>query len=279
MIPSIPVTVFDFRVLAHNIFNALEKSGAESEEQQRMWIKCCWVMMLNRGPNTIPYEPHTLVVVDDNGSEEPYWRKQLFPEYKEGRRIKPDSFYSVAQIGLNYILKPGSPIYYFQKPSYEADDFAGALVYIKRQCQAFPDFNPVIANRQINLWTVDSDWLQLVGDGVTWHNTGPWEPRIRDVKGTLYWATVKKKWKGIKTPGDIILYKMKNGDSSDNLPKGTPRYMIDLMNSHAKYHLKNHPATWSQLWSVLEDKKCNVNQKHYKSAKNWIFQNGLSLPS
>jgi hypothetical protein len=281
-----PLMIYDFRVLSFLILGGVQKLpepvqvsglGTPEDNQRVAYIKACWAMVLNRGPNCIDYEPHTAVVVDDNGTNPPYWRRELFPAYKGNRGQKPDLFYSVAQIGLDYINSNSSPLHYLTVPGYEADDLAGALVYIKRQHQKLPDGDPAIANRPIGLYTVDSDWLQLVGNGVTWYNSGPWEPRVRGASEAIVWA--KKRLKvSISRPEQIVDTKMKQGDKSDNLPPGSPRYMIDLMNSHPKYHLKNNEQIWRQLYLVLNDQIPNQTLSHFEKAKNFIMAKGYSLP-
>ena len=252
-----------------------EANFLEQEELQK-YARSCWAIVMNRGPNAVDYTPHVAVVVDDNGGTVPYWRKQLFPEYKGNRTQKPDLVLSVGQIGVQYVNKPGSPWLYYSVPGYEADDIAGALVYIKRTHQYF-NGQPHIANRDIWLYTVDSDWLQLVGKGVTWYNTGPWEPRVRGHAEALAWAFKRLKVT-IKHPTQIVDTKMKQGDKSDNLPKGTPRHMIDLMVGHPKYHLKNNPI-WPELVSTFDYHTPNQVMAHYDAAKRWIYSRGYRMPT
>lgn len=280
---AVPVVVYDFRVMSWLIFGVYEKQANHIPPEERaQYLKSCWAVLANRGPNAVPYQDHLAVFVDDNGSTTPYWRKVLYPEYKAGRKQKPDQFLSVAQIGLDYICNPKSPFHYFTLPGYEADDFAGSLVYIKRLCQHLPTGHgdpivDLIANRELWLYTVDSDWLQLVGQGVTWYNSGPWEPRVRGVSEACEWA--KKRLKvTISHPESIVDVKMVQGDKSDNLPPGSPRYMIDLMNQHPEHHLRNHFDIWKQLWLTLADPMPNQRLDHYNAGRKWIIQRGYQLP-
>lgn len=336
-----PLVIYDFRVLAHMVFNAREALNKKSTfqfaavakvaekakpqlralnslqqlsylesntepELTNLWLqetkklyedypKIAWALMLNRGPNAVDYQPHTAIIVDDNGAQIPYWRKQLFPDYKGNRSQKPDSFYSVAQQGLLYATNPKSPFLYLTKPAYEADDLAGAMVKIKRLCQSYLaqgqpsllDYNlspsneskvKLIANRDIWLYTVDSDWLQLVGNGVTWYNTGPWEPRVRGPQEAIVWA--KKRLKvDLQSPEQIVDTKMRQGDKSDNLPPGSPRYLIDLMNIHKDWELSTrHPDFYNQLWFVMTQTEPNQVMKHYQSARTWFLSNNIPMP-
>ena len=253
----------------------IERQQLADQETQK-YAKACWSMVLNRGPNCIDYEPHVAIIVDDNGGTLPYWRKQIYPAYKGNRSQKPDLVLSVGQLGLQYISQPNSPFHYFSVPGYEADDIAGALVYIKRLNQQLGG-NPLIANRELRLYTVDSDWLQLVGNGVTWYNSGPWAPRVRGHFEACEWA-LKRLKVNISHPGQIVDTKMIQGDKSDNLPKGTPRHMIDLMVGHPKYHLRHNPQVWLQLHQVYQYSTCNQIMAHYEAAKRWIWSRGYKLP-
>lgn len=274
MSESIPLTIYDFNVISFKILYLLENVP---DEFLIDYIKCAWSYYLNRGSTCEDYRPHTAVVVDDNKFTQPYWRSLFLPSYKGTRKAKPARYFTVGDYGRRYIAKHQS-IHYFTLPGYEADDFAGTFVYAKRQHQRLPGGDPVIANREIILWTVDSDWLQLVGDGVVWHNTGPWEPRIKHAPEVLEWAYRRFKWV-LKHPSEIVDYKMQYGDKSDNLPPGTDRFMIDLMNQHPKYHLAKNPVIWDRIQMVSRDVECNQNMVQYKTAIKWISQNGLPLPS
>lgn len=275
MIPHPPLVISDFRVLCWNIYRTLE--GFEPAPEDLVpWIKASWALAANRGPNASDYVDHTVVFTDDSGEVIPYWRKVLDPGYKGGRDPKPAGWLTVNQIGLDYVRAPNSPYHYICRQGYEADDFAGALVQLKRQAQSLPSDDPevtLVANREIWLNTVDSDWLQLVGDGVTWFNTGPWEPRIRGPQETLEWASRRLK-ATISSPVQIVDVKMQQGDRSDNLPPGSPRYMIDLINSHPDYHLKNFPEVWEHLWVILTDLKVNTQLDHLTKAQRWLMSRG-----
>lgn len=302
---NIPLVIYDYRVLCFLIMSTIDGNEMQTAEELILnghysnkieelesnpalrpyldreelvqYIKCCWAIVLNRGPNACPYQPHTAVVVDDDGKTTPYWRKQIFPTYKGNRSKKPELVLSVGQIGLQYVNAPKSTFHYFSCPGYEADDFAGAFVYLKRLNQKLPGGKPELGDREIWLYTVDSDWMQLVGDGVTWYNTGPWEPRIRGPIETAGWA-LKRLKVHISHPSQIVDTKMKQGDKSDNLPPNTPRYMIDLMVGHPEYHLRHNLPIWRQLELTLGSTEVNQNLIHWGTAKRWIMRRGYRLP-
>lgn len=269
------LVVTDYRVICFKILGAFD-AQLVPEKDFEDYIKACWAIILNRGNDTVEWTPHTLLIVDDNNSEEhPYWRKELFPEYKANRSPKPDHWKSIAQIGLEYINKPKCSFYYLSKQGYEADDFAGALVGIKRMEQSL-NGDPIIANRPIDLYTVDSDWLQLVGDGVLWHNTAHWLPRIRGIPEAIEW-TKKRLRVDITHPSQIVDVKMLQGDKSDNLPPNSPAYLIDLINIHPDYNLLNHADIKKQLYNILSDLKPNVNLSHLEKAREWCLSKGYPL--
>jgi hypothetical protein len=291
--PGLPETnpIKLLALLKSNEHPKLTKQWMEVELRIRLqYIKAAWALVINRGPNAVSYQPHVAVVVDDNGIELPYWRKQLFSGYKSSRRQKPDKWRSVAQVGLDYVNHPKASFIYIQHPGYEADDFAGALVKIKRRCQSMlnqgglvleePDLTKIltIANRDIWLYTVDSDWLQLVGNGVTWYNSGPWEPRVRGPQEAIAWA--KKRLKvDLTSPEQIVDTKMRQGDKSDDLPPNSPRYLIDLMNIHPNWEIhKVSPATYNKLWMALTTTEVNQNLCHLKKAKSWFASVGIPAP-
>lgn len=272
------LVVTDYRVIVFKILGCHNEQLIPEKDFEK-WVLASWANILNRGNDTAEWSPHTLVIVDDNNSpEHPYWRKELYPTYKGNRSEKPPFWKSIAQIGLEYVNQEKCPFHYLSKQGYEADDFAGALVAIKRQAQAFKAHgsNQVIADRQIDLFTVDSDWLQLVGDGVTWHNTGPWVPRIRNAQEAIEWT--KKRLKAdITHPSQIVDVKVAQGDKSDNLEKNCPRYLIDLINIHPEYNLLNHKDIRKQLYNILQDTKQNVNIDHLEKARDWCLSRGYPL--
>ena len=282
-----PLLVVDYRVLCHKVFHLVE-SQVENGVSGQSYIKSLWSILLNAGPQFVDCTEASVIVVDDC---KPYWRTELFPEYKGGRKEKSDRFYSVADIGLSYITSPKAKWLYLVKQGYEADDWAGAIVAAKRAAQAAVRHCELgitkvsakdlfVAERPIVLWTVDTDWLQLAGEGVYWANTGPWEPRLRYVKETVAYAkksrTLAKQ--DIVHPHQIVDVKMKFGDKSDNLPPGTPRHMIDLINIPAKYNLRNQ-TEWSLVakWITRDEPSMMVN--HFEKARDFLLRNGLGFPN
>jgi 5'-3' exonuclease len=169
------------------------------------------------------------VIVDDwpevdSGFEDPdrpiYWRHRYRPDYKGGRKSKPDSWDILTKAGYAAAAALGLPI--VRERWMEADDLIAQYV---RDREAYDICG-------LAIWTVDTDLLQLVTSDaprpVVWYNT-PYPPFYRDeYTAVKYWL---KRWKSvISHPREIAAYKSKHGDSSDNLPPGTDIGIIDLLN-------------------------------------------------
>lgn len=273
------------------------------------WVRACWAIMLNYGP--LPLFPDTpnyqVVVVDDDSQTKPYWRSAYlaergYPIYKGNRpQAKPFGFSEIVGIGLAYVRSPNSPMHYFSYPGYEADDLAGLICQLKANSQTLvkskrikptgkasqPKLSPgrleldgdhllAIASREIALCTLDTDWLQLVSPDVTWYNTSHQQPRVRGEAEVL--AYVSKQLKtSIDKPKQIVDVKAKRGDSSDNLPPGSPREVIDLLNPPKPHNLIATPVGLSMA-CLLANPKPNIRLDHLRQAREWIVNQGLPLP-
>jgi 5'-3' exonuclease len=166
-----------------------------------------------------------------------------------------------------------------QFEGYEADDIAASVVQLYRT-KAVPELNA----REIYLHTVDTDWLQLTGEGVLWVNTGPWAPRLRDHVAALAYIEKKslkrthKKLGGIKHPHDIVKVKVIEGDKSDNLVAGyvDPR-MIDLLNPPAEFNLLTQADKIKEIIQKFPQGD-NRNLEHYSKSINFLLQMGLPFP-
>lgn len=190
-------------------------------------------------------------------------------EYKGGRSEKTATWRSVADIGLSYITKK-SPFPYLSLDGFEADDFAGAIVAAKLSGEY-----EVLRDREVFLYTIDRDWLQLVGDGTLWCNTARWEPRIRGVEETI--IDVKKKERvTIKHPREIVDAKAKKGDKSDNLPAGTPREVIDLLNPPDAFNLRNFPI-FEMIIAAANDPVPNNDLSSCETCLKMLRNSGLPM--
>lgn len=96
----------------------------------------------------------TIILLKDH---KPYWKSLYFSDYKGKRGDKP------AQFSPTMDLLNGFEGLTLAKKRYEADDYAGAIVRAFR-LGLLTGYNKIV------LWTLDTDWLMLVGNGVYWQD-------------------------------------------------------------------------------------------------------------
>lgn len=148
----------------------------------------------------------------------PYWRSKYVDQYKGTRPPRPMGVHTAVDSLTQAAHELGYP--YLKYKGLEADDFMGSLVRAFHRGEL--EYDSLI------LWSVDTDLLQLVGDGVFWYNTSNQQPRFRGVRETLEWGKSRWGW-DLSTPHEIAAMKSLEGDRSDNLPPGTPIWLIDLL--------------------------------------------------
>lgn len=264
-----PIVIYDFRVISWKIYDMI-KDFYISDQLFNKVAKALYAYILNRGPDMLDYFPHTGVVLDDR---KPYWRTNIVPHYKGYRKEKPLYLNQISCIGLEYVNNFYNNLHFIAHDGFEADDLAGAFVLLQR---IYKKIDPSRV-RDIYLYTVDSDWMQLVSnqdDSVIFCNTGPWEPRIRKRSEVLQW--VKKRLKvDIERTEQIVDVKMEQGDKSDNLYPGTPRYLIDLYNPYIK------PMYFYKLWDRIKfcynETELDPNLDHLEKAKVWLKKKGINI--
>jgi len=224
------------------------------ETLTKYYAQALWIKDLTLGPSYIKLGEFYPVLVKDS---KPYWRSKLVENYKGKRPDKTNTFHLSKTIGEALARKLSIPILEF--PSQEADDVAASFIKFWQLAKE-ADLRGDISNvDHIYLWTVDSDWIQLVSDEVTWLNTGPWEPLIRDPITSLDW--VKKRLKvSLDHVQDIVAVKCIQGDKSDNLPPGTKPEIIDLMNPPEEFRLLH-----SQVFNkTLQDLTLVSNKSYHR---------------
>ena len=278
-----PLVVVDFRVFVYNILNEfLPIAENRDNRTQQNWLKAAWALYLNRGFTGLPYCDHTVVIADDSP---PYWRNKYvkergFPEYKGGRREKPDTWYQVKEAGHGYIFSKNSPFLYLSEEGYEADDIAGTLVRMEPK-------------RTIILHTIDTDWLGLVRQTnldynnllfesqtetqVLWGNLIKWTPRLRGKKEAVKYVKDKLKTT-ILQPREIWDVKVKKGDKSDNLIPGSPLEVIDLESPPPEFDLTKDEAKRAKFKEIANSDISNSSLNHLKTAKNWFEKEGFPIP-
>lgn len=153
------------------------------------------------------YAQHVIICVDRG----PYWRHQVFPEYKAGRERRPE-YPQLYDEFMNKLNLAGFPI--AGAKGFEADDVMATLACAYHdQCA------------DIRLVTEDKDALQLLTDRVSVHC---WRARGEfEVRGLLWLSTYAKMGAAPKTskseaqpavtPAQVPLLQAIMGDKSDNI--------------------------------------------------------------
>jgi len=163
-------------------------------------------------------------------------RRQIYPEYKAGRKAAPDDFYAQIPMLMELLDAFGWPFY--EIDDYEADDILGAFA---RQAKA--------KGVETYLLTSDLDALQLIDD-----NT-----KVYAIKNGLsnleeFDVPVFEKKYGISVEQFLDLKSLK-GDASDNLP-GVPgvgeKTAIDLLQKY---------QTLDGVYEHLDDIKPSLAEK------------------
>lgn len=188
-----PLVAIDFYCAVHKILSMSEDPGM---------IRLYWQGLLDQ------YSTHDIVVLSD---QKPYWRTQVYPEYKGNRpKYKDDNFDRVESIGRDIVPNM------LELEGLEADDWAGILVMHHRQQSTRPE---------VELRTVDTDWLQLVSDTVIWSNYGRHLPQYRGTAEAIDW-TYDRLGVFITGAEGIARVKYRLGDQTDNIP---PKHSTDLV--------------------------------------------------
>lgn len=139
------------------------------------------------------------VIITWEGKNNKDRRRELYPQYKEGRKTKDLDIQSVFnQIDILQDFSSCMGLGWLRVESYEADDCIAAIV------NEYSDLEIVIMSS-------DQDLLQLVSPKVKWYSTGS----FGQTKEINYDNFLTKM--GV-TIDKFLDYKMLVGDSSDNIP-------------------------------------------------------------
>lgn len=263
-----PLIIFDTSVVMHELINFERDTAGEIKEHltpSQLYERLCLGVNFYNSLHFLPgIDPKRCDILWAGDSTTGYWRKSWFQSWLDERpgfvanlkkgfeedsdgELVPTSPTSRRNnLKIGYKANRGScPYRSFAKlkinkiskavvfPGYEADDVASAALRI------FP-------RRRIILCTIDTDWLQLVDKRVSWVCLKGFTPQFRDVEGAMDWfrasiakdtKKVQEKFKQLDSPRQIVDWKMFAGDRSDNLPKGSPREVIDLLYPPYPYRL------------------------------------------
>jgi len=302
-----PLVVVDFHVYLHDVKKWFEEKveGSVSEEVEDKLIKGCWALKINRGPDMLPRYDYRIVVVADSRFSDTgnYWRdtfmrrsaevqsawlafaekdgkdlSEIPTHYKGTRGEKTETFWRIFNIGWEYVNK-----YYpvFSQEGFEADDVAGAIYRLSRNSPP----GSVVRERQILLSTLDRDWSQLVDENmkVYFANTRvpfPKEKIQERLVGNIGVIEHTKHRMGydLDHPKNLADWKVKHGDSSDNLPPGSPKCLFDLCEPHTEYTIERTAPWYPKLEECLNDPSANVKTSHFDQAYKEFAKVGIDIP-
>lgn len=265
--------------------------------------RAAWAALINRGPDFLPLQEYTIVVVSDEKyrDEEVYWREKEIrndermefaweayhesgkgnsktdsKKYKGSRSPKPQEFLDLKNIGMDY-CKSYFP--FFSQEGFEADDWAGAIYRISR------DTAGVCRDREILLATLDRDWSMLVDDEhkVRFANTRiPREKehiqnRLAKEEDVLY-HTEYRTGESISHPSQLAETKHIHGDLGDNLPPGSPVEYFDLCKPHWKHNIEGLGSKYNDLLRAVNSEQANTRREHFLKSVEMFRKSGIPLP-
>lgn len=250
----------DFNVMLWKVIEFYNKNQYlfRKEENLDALLKIGIAYIFNRGPigigdSKVYGKARVIAIADKKNSEYGgYWRhfeiakddriqkawngykkgKQKLRAYKDGRGDKSDFFYKAFGMAKSYCE---THLSYYDFLGFEADDIAGAI-YRELETDA---------NRIKVFYTVDRDWCQLCAEenGYYWYT-----PRISRANEWMleqamnnsdvrYYAERKLDYKGLDHPSNLVAAKVIAGDLGDNLPPGSPKEYMCLINAHEAYDI------------------------------------------
>lgn len=303
-----PLVVVDFHVYLHEVKRWFEEKveGTVNPDVEDKLIKGCWALKINRGPDMLPRHNYRIVVVADSrfADTNNYWRDRFMrrsaevqmawlayaekegknlsdipTHYKGTRGEKTETFWRVFNIGWEYVNNY-FPV--FSQEGFEADDIAGAIYRLSRDSNE----DSVVRKRQILLSTLDRDWSQLVDEemNVFFANTRvpfPKEKIQERLVGNLGVIEHTKHRMGydLDHPKNLADWKVKWGDSGDNLPAGSPKCLFDLCEPHTEYVIEKAAPWYPQLISCVNDPDSNIRTDHFDQTIRQFAKIGLDSPT
>jgi hypothetical protein len=302
-----PLVVVDFHVMLHDILRWFEEKIENSfkPEVEDKLLKGAWALKINRGPDMLPRHSYRIVVVADSRFSDTgnYWRDRFMREsttvksaweqyaetqgkelsdipthYKGTRGEKTDNFWRVFNVGWAYCHE-----YFptFAQEGFEADDIAGAIYRLSRDSGA----NSVVTQRQIFLSTLDRDWSQLVDEehNVYFANTRVPFPkekiqeRLAGNQGVIE-HTLHRMGYELDHPRNLADWKVKFGDTGDNLPPGSPKCLFDLCESNSDYSIEQAAAWYEELKLHLNNPSPNIRSDHFDQTLKQFAKICLEAP-
>lgn len=214
------------------------------------------------------------------GDSKPYWRSVKYPAYKSGRKPK-SALFKQANEAMEKLL--GDRLVTVK--GFEADDLA-----------AYYAQNSGEADHTL-LVTLDTDWFQLVSPPVTVYSTYGNHGVVRAERVTEWLDHKYKKMSGkakqrlelyrgedqylTECHRGIVAYKRAVGDSSDNLPIGCDRSLVDLLSYRTEFDIQDHAAYLNRCLltkSFFQDDITERSRVHRESHIDGLFRPVPALP-
>lgn len=252
--PNHTLVLLDGMALCYPFANAMAK---QTETMIRKMITN-WVGIMQRPqlylPQLHPHPPTIVPIIlwDEKNEMQKYWRHSIHPGYKGGRKAKSTTVSFIAK-ELKQLWSQAGMLSY-SLTSFEADDWAGYIVKNRPE------------NGRVILFTLDSDWGQLIEPNVHWmdsYSRAELRSKGRDrSQGLMLLGEAEFLDKinnhpdmqayPISTPSELVDNKWVLGDSSDSIPSGQQeglRGIIDLRNP--KIEIPHPPNVWKESvkWS------------------------------
>lgn len=267
--------VADASVIFHMLANKLGQYALPKDEEEAYLIASfLWIQQLGFSPYYRNSGTPLIWALDSA----PYWRKEIFPEYK-AHRPRHSGAVDRAKSVFHSLDLPSLGV-----KAYEADDIASLLVRMKLGQE-------LVHIRRVKLLTTDSDWQGLCGPDVHFWECAGREPVIRHPEAIYDWLQgkhekqtkkAKKLWslpEGDRFRcNDIWQWKSAVGDRGDNLPQGSDIQLIDLF----------HPPRDFDLWRCRESRQMAIQvlekslefscQMPPSELRNSIVQLGMDVP-
>ena len=223
------------------------------------YVRACVAARFNKPIDFMAMDSELVYCADLKDEHGHYWRHKIVPHYKGNRKPKTELFLLVKEQFEKYASDYDLKIY--RKPLFEADDI------IAYWCRKFREDRTT----QLYISTVDSDLMTLVKPNVffawTYANT-----KVRLFDESLVKAYVAKKFKrNIERASDISKIKAEKGDSSDNLKKGSPVEVVDLIEAHYSEYGELDFGEAKDIVSHLP------NKEHRKKAIAYARKFGLGI--
>lgn len=287
------LVITDFNVMVWKIIDYFNSHQYRFRKKGNLEVllKIAIAYYFNKGPEELTHKRSRNIVIADKYKDEwgGYWRhfaveqnKELMDDvwnsfkpkrklraYKDGRGEKTEFFYFVFETARKYCQQYLS---YYEFEGFEADDIAG-VIYRNL---------PKSESRIKIFYTVDRDWGQLVKEeeGFYWYTPRIPRPNEWCVEQIMSNEDVrvyaeKRLETIISHPSELVIAKVNAGDLGDNLPPGSPAYLMDLINPHPDFQIEKV----EELINDCSIDEPNVNLDHLDECFHLFSSLSLPIPT